>query len=203
MGVVGGVVVQDVLILGGARVVAVGCARVVVVVIILIIAVQFIATLIVRAAKLTCAPGPALDVADAGHVQPHVPIPRRAAPVSAAGAAPRVTRGQGGGGDTHARPVARQIRLDTLVLHVPGAGLGVVTPRDGAVVHTLVHQTPELVAEHRAVAVVEAPDVLLGAGVLLQGVIAPGHTDKEQEAEEDHDGDGVKKETWVNVSLSP
>ena len=59
---------------------------------------------------LTCAPGPALDVADAGHVQPHVPVPRRAAPVPAAGAAPRVTRGQGGGGDTHARPVARQIR---------------------------------------------------------------------------------------------
>lgn len=59
---------------------------------------------------LTCPPGPALDVADAGHVQPHVPIPRRAAPVSAAGAAPRVTRGQRGGGDTHARPVARQVR---------------------------------------------------------------------------------------------
>ena len=53
MGVVGGVVVQDVFILGGARVVAVGGARVVVVVIILIIAVQFIATLIVRAAKLS------------------------------------------------------------------------------------------------------------------------------------------------------
>ena len=59
---------------------------------------------------LTCPPGPALDVADAGHVQPHVPVTRRAAPVSAAGAPPRVTRGQGGGGDTHARPVAWQIR---------------------------------------------------------------------------------------------
>ena len=54
MGVVGGVVVQDVLILGGARVVTVGGASVVVVVVILIIAVQFIAALIVRTAKLSC-----------------------------------------------------------------------------------------------------------------------------------------------------
>ena len=34
----------------------------------------------------TCAPGPALDVADTGHVQPHVSIAGGAAPVSAAGA---------------------------------------------------------------------------------------------------------------------
>ena len=103
MGVVGGVVVEDVLILGGAGVVAVGGPGVVVIVVVLVIAVQLIAALIVRATKLscniirpltrdgslnililirhtghmileildrqhTCAPGPALDVADAGHV---------------------------------------------------------------------------------------------------------------------------------------
>ena len=49
-------------------------------------------------------------MADTGHVQPHVSIAGGAAPVSAAGAQARVTRGQGGGGHTHARPVARQIR---------------------------------------------------------------------------------------------
>ena len=58
--------------------------------------------------------------------------------------------------------------LDALVLGcVPGAGLGVITPPHTAVVHTLVHQTPELVTEHRAVAVVQAPDVLGGARPLL------------------------------------
>ena len=54
MGVVGGVVVKDVLILGGAGVITVGGAGVVVIVIILIIAVQLIAALIVRATKLSC-----------------------------------------------------------------------------------------------------------------------------------------------------
>ena len=48
-------------------------------------------------------------MADTGHVQPHVSIAGGAAPVSAAGAA-WVTRGQGGGRHTHARPVAGQIR---------------------------------------------------------------------------------------------
>ena len=54
VGVVGGVVVEDVLILGGAGVITVGGAGVVVIVIILIIAVQLIAALIVRATKLSC-----------------------------------------------------------------------------------------------------------------------------------------------------
>ena len=58
----------------------------------------------------TCAPGPALDVADAGHGGPHLPVALRAAPVPAAGAEVRVTRGQRGGGDTDTSPVARQIR---------------------------------------------------------------------------------------------
>ena len=53
MGVVGGVVVEDVLVLGRARVVAVGGARVVVIVIILVIAVQLIAALTVGTAKLS------------------------------------------------------------------------------------------------------------------------------------------------------
>ena len=74
-----------------------------------------------------------------------------------------------------------------------------VTPPDGAVVHTLVHQTPELVAEHRAVAVVQAPDVLQGADVLVQGVITPGDMEQETEEERRH-GDGVR--TWGTVSLS-
>ena len=88
--------------------------------------------------------------------------------------------------------------LDTLVLRVSGAGLGLVTSDDCAVVDTPVHQAPELVAEHRAVAVVQTPNVLPGADVLLQGVIAPGHTDLDQEAEEERghdDGDGVRRET--------
>ena len=77
------------------------------------------------------------------------------------------------------------------MLRVPGAGLGGVTPPDRAVVHTLVHQAPELVAEHRAVAVVQAPYVLQGSDVLLQGVIAPADMEQEAEKEGRHD-DGVR-----------
>ena len=70
------------------------------------------------------------------------------------------------------------------MLRVSGAGLGLVTSDDCAVVDTPVHQAPELVAEHRAVAVVQTPNVLSGANILLQGVIAPGHTELDQETEE-------------------
>ena len=45
---------------------------------------------------------------------------------------------------------------------------------------------------------VQTPNVLPGADVLLQGVIAPGDTDLDQEAEEEgghDDGDGVRRET--------
>ena len=46
---------------------------------------------------------------------------------------------------------------------------------------------------------VQAPDVLQGADVLVQGVIAPGDMEQETEKEGRH-GDGVR--TWGTVSLS-
>ena len=46
-------------------------------------------------------------------------------------------------------------------------------------VHTLVHQTPELVPQHRAVAVVQTPQV---SGVVLQWVVpGAGHTQHHQQ----------------------
>ena len=55
-------------------------------------------------------------------------------------------------------------------------------------VHTLVHQTPELVSQHRAVAVVQTPEV---SGVVLQWVVPGADTgDTDHQQQHCHGGGG-------------